>query len=239
MEEGWDAVDETPASPAPKAKRKLPRPGGPRADPNIDWPLAEKLYVEGELVGEAELCKRVYPRHNEIARRAKTTPTNLAQHITRYQWREKRCAFMASRGIVPKAKEKPVEHTERPLSGRAPARDPEATLVAYIDLIGEAVEKRTLKHETIADLDKAVRLLAYVRGQAESTKHTHVTVSLDVMQRRHAQFRHYVATKIDDDVAGVLGQGDPVPAAGDELSPDEDESEAWDAPAEEGAHAAE
>jgi hypothetical protein len=111
---------------------------------------------------------------------------------------------------------------------RLKTRDAESVLVAYIDLFADAVEKRTLRHDTIADLDKAIRLLAYVRGQAESTKAVHVSISLDAMQQRHREYRAHVIDVVDDEVAGVIGAGS---GSADDGSPGDDasEGEAWDA----------
>jgi hypothetical protein len=85
-------------------------------------------------------------------------------------------------------------------------RSPEAILTAYIELFAAAVDRGELRHDTVADLDKAVRLLAFVRGQAESVRSTHTTISLEVMQRRHGELRAMAARTIDDAVSGVVGQ---------------------------------
>jgi hypothetical protein len=78
-------------------------------------------------------------------------------------------------------------------------------LNAYIDLYADAVEKKKIRFDNVADLDRAVRLLSHVRGEASSISVTHATVSLEVMQRRHAEARAMVAARVDDLSAGVLG----------------------------------
>jgi len=200
------------------------RPGG-RFNPNIDWLLAEKLFVEGELVGEAEHVERVYSSARVIAKRVGTTKENIHQRVMRYNWREKRRLFQYANGVISADRPDVVDSNGQPVARRAPRRDPEAILLAYVELFAEAVERRTIRYDSIADLDKAIRLLAYVRGQAESSKHVHVSVSLEAMQKRHRELRAHVATRVDDDVAGVIGGGAVLDAVGEAIA-DEDAAEA-------------
>lgn len=235
VDDAWDAEPE----PATKPAKQYPKGKNGRANLSINWPLAEKLYVEGELVGEAEHTKRVYPRIADIARRAGTSLSNLNQHSWRYNWTEKRLTFQRDNAIVPAYAVGGQALADAAIPRRLARRDPEGILVAYIELFAEAVEKRSVRFDTIADLDKAIRLLAFVRGQADSTKHVHVSVTLEAMQKRHRELRAHVQNVVDDDVAGVLGAGSPL---GDALGPaddDEGEGEAWDADPNEGAQAAE
>lgn len=220
-------VDAWDAEPEPAAK-KNPKGKNGRANPNINWALAEKLYVEGELLGEAEHTKRVYPKLVDIGRRAGASVSALNQHAWRYNWTEKRVAFQRDNAIIPThpARGQILEGDAVPR--RLKARNPEEVLLAYIDHFADAVEKRSIRHDTIADLDKAIRLLAYVRGQAESTKHVHVSVSLEAMQKRHREYRAHVVDVVDDEVAGVIGAGTGSPDDG-APSDDDDEGEAWDA----------
>lgn len=203
MDAGWDEADPPEAAPTPRKKHAGGRPKG-RHNPNIDWELAERLYVEGELKGEAEHTERVYCSQSVIAKRAGTTAGNLAQRIVRYKWREKRDLFQAAHGIISGKGPDLVASDGKVISRKPLRRDAETILRAYIDLFADAVERRAIRYDTVADLDKAIRLLAFVRGQAESTKHTHVTVSLDVMQRRHLERRQLAGAHDDDDVAGVI-----------------------------------
>lgn len=187
-------------------------------DPSIDWELAERLYVEGELVGEAEHTRRVYPKRAEIARRAGTTQNTLDGRAKRCKWLEKRIAWQNEHGVIPDAHQASRQLLGEPTGVRKPARPALAgvrqTLVAYIDLFREAVDRRTLKHDTVTDLDKAVRLLAYVDGHAESIKATHATVTLEVMAQRHGALRTQAHAQVDDEVAGVLGTGEVIDTVG-------------------------
>ena len=200
--------------PKPKPKHAGGRPkGGFR--PDSDWELAEKLYVEGELVGEGENTKRVFPKLADIAERASATKGAVSQRMMRYQWREKRALFLKEReanGLgVPVDAVVGISAYKPSTPGKRPRRDAEAILSAYIDLYADAVAQKKVRFDCIADLDKAVRLLAFVRGQADSIKQTHTTVSLEIMQARHKSARAYVGATVDDGVAGVLGRGTPAP----------------------------
>lgn len=188
--------------------------GGRKGNPNIDWDLAERLYVEGELVGENEKCERLYLSNAAIASRAGTTKGNVEQRIVRYQWREKRRIFQTANAVVRSGRPDIVDGAEGPTSRGPLKRDAEAVLRAYLDQFAEAVEHKRVRYDTIADFERAVRLLAFVRGQAESTKHTHVTVSLEVMAARHKAMRATVDAHMDDEVAGVIGGGDGAPQLG-------------------------
>lgn len=222
----WDE-GENPA-PVPKPKKSGKGIQGVR-NPNINWGLAEKLYVEGELIGEAEHTRRIYPPISEIARRAGTTKSNINGRTYRYEWPRKRREFQAAHAIAPAFTRGTKTDSHDPTPRKLARRDPETVLRAYIDLFADAVEKKTLKHDSVADLDKAVRLLAFVRGQAESTKHVHVSVSLEAMQARHRELRQLVAARVDDDVAGVIGAGEPLAVLAGDQANDVVDPEAWDA----------
>jgi hypothetical protein len=137
----------------------------------------------------------------------------LDQRARRYGWGEKRRAFAAETGVVlgrvPDVTLAKDGSGQVVTAGKRSRRDAEAILTAYIDLYADAVAKKRVRYDSIGDLEKAVRLLAFVRGQAESIKQTHTTVSLEIMQARHKAARAYVGGTVDDSVAGVLGRGTP------------------------------
>lgn len=117
------------------------------------------------------------------------------------------------------------ESGARPTSGSSA----ETILLRFIDKWEERVQNPHFNLVTLSvnDLDKAVRLLAFVRGQADSIKQTHTTISLEVMQERHKGMRMKAVRQLDDDVAGVLGKGDTFDTEGvtvkgdDEPHPDD------------------
>ena len=190
----------TPSSASPAAPRRTGRPRG-RFNPDIDWDLARKLLDEGGL------------SLSEIATRVGTSKQNLHQHSKR--WANRQGDVVAA---VPRSKRARAGGRPRPApvaiedGGEAPGRgskpqvngNAEVILRAYVELFADAIESKTIRHDSLADLDRAVRLLAYVRGQVESIKATHTTLSLEVLQRRHAEMRA-VAQDMDDAVAGVIG----------------------------------
>jgi hypothetical protein len=204
------ALDRGELEAKPKHAGGRPK-GGFRRD--SDWELAEKLFVEGTLVGEGENTKRVYLKRSQIAERTNTTPGAIDQRMMRYGWKEKRDAFMAARDAerlgVPVDAIVTSGTYKNLTPGKRSRRDAEAILESYIDLYADAVAQRKVRFDSIGDLEKAVRLLAFVRGQAESIKQTHTTVSLEIMQARHKAARAYVGGTVDDGVAGVLGRGTP------------------------------
>ena len=208
-----------------ETKRGRGRPkGGFQAA--IDWELAEQLYVEGDV--DAESGVRVYPLRKAIAARAGTTANNLDQRCKRYRWVERRRLFQIAMGIT--AEEVPDlvrQKTPQVIVSAPPTvaadtsvksrkksrRDPLAVLDTYIGQFADAIARRRVRFDTIADFERAVRLRAFCLGQADSIKQTHVTVSLEIMQQRHKAARAYVGETVDDAVAGVLGRH--VPAAVD------------------------
>jgi hypothetical protein len=176
------------------------RTGRPRGgfSPTINWGLARELFDEGGRP------------LSEIAARVGTTKQNLHKHARRFGWSERRAE---GRGGAPFPA--PVSATRLAVGGGAvncapraetQSRSPEAILMAYIELFADAIEKGSVRHDCVADLDKAVRLLQFVRGQAESIKSTHATISLELMQSRHRELRAQMAATLDDDVAGVIGR---------------------------------
>ena len=222
----WRAGSPAPAS-TPKHAGGRPK-GGFQA--GIDWELAERLYVEGKLDGDT----RRWLTRKEIADAAGTTPGNIDQRSRRYGWPDKKLIYRVANGFeevatvresiaqVPASDivQPPADKPRKP-GGKA-KHEPLAILDVYIAQFAAAIEKRRVRFDTIADFERAVRLRAFVMGQAESIKQTHTTVSLEIMQARHKQARAYVATTVDDAVAGVLGCH--VPAAIDaefvEVSPE-------------------
>lgn len=131
-----------------------------------------------------------------------------------YGWLEKRAEFQRLNGVSPSVGPDLVVDGAN-LSGRLiprarARRSAEEILSAYIGLYDDAVQKKKVRFDTIADLERAVRLLAFVQGRAESIKQTHTTVSLEIMQGRHARLKAQVVAQVDDQVAGVLGQGSGV-----------------------------
>jgi hypothetical protein len=212
IDAGWqEAIDASEArdweDPPAKKKHAGGRPKG-RFDASIDWATAEKIFVEGEIVDGV----RLFPTQTAIARRTGTTIANFSARVLRYNWKEKKRKFLLSLTDIPAAAgfeslpQPPPQDLENPR--KRSRRSPEKILEAYIEAFAKAVDSGDVRHDSVADLDKAVRLLAFVRGQADSTKQVHHTVTLDVMQQRHKALRTSLASA-DDVTAGVLGQGVP------------------------------
>ena len=104
--------------------------------------------------------------------------------------------------------------TGRADDGEAPSPkddrpDIEAILDRFIGQCAEAITAKAMRHDSIADLERAVRLLAFAKGQADSIRQTHTTISLSILQERHHAIRARVSETVDDAVAGVVGRGAP------------------------------
>lgn len=170
----------------------------------IDWTLGERLFVEGELVGTAEQTKRVYPSFSEIGRRLSTTKENVQGRSRRYNWPQLREEFQKANSVVSgMAEDSPVKYGKTNSRKRS-RRSAEQILLEYVDHFSDAVRLKTVRFDTINDLDKALRLLAFVRGQHESTKTVRHVMSLETMSQRHSAHRDHMKATLDDGVAGVL-----------------------------------
>jgi len=190
-------------SSSPAVRRGRPKGGFNAA---IDWTLAERLYVEGELTDHQDGTRRIFPSVSTIARRSGTSKANLLARAARYKWAIKRREFNS---VTSDEREvtSAEAHVDRPAKPRKKSTpSPEEILTEYIGQFADAVEKGMCRLDTVADLDRAVRLLAFVRGQAESVSQVRQTISLEVMQEKHSRSREYVRAHVNDAVAGVIGQ---------------------------------
>jgi hypothetical protein len=200
---GARALSDAPTQIEPSPRRGRGRPPGRL--PAVDYSLARSLYDDGLPFVE-------------IARRVKTTVQGLHAYGRRH-WPPRPSAGRGQPPTPPISAPRLVALPGGSVSA-APSVEtrpssPEQILTRYIALFAEAVERGTLRHDTVADLDKAVRLLSHVRGEASTVTATHTTVTLEVMQQRHKALREYVREQVDDEVAGVLGMGEPIDADDD------------------------
>jgi hypothetical protein len=116
----------------------------------------------------------------------------------------------------------PVDALASPMDDRP---DIEAILDRFIGQCAEAIAAKAMRHDSINDLERAVRLLAFAKGQADSIRQTHTTISLSVLQERHHAIRARVSDTVDDAVAGVLRRN-VLPADDfEELEPEHQELE--------------
>lgn len=174
---------------------KVGRPRG-RTQDGEPWDRAEDLYVHGELVAAPNGPTTKYPSLREIARRCGLTPQGLHYRVRRFRWDERREQFRAAAG----AKVDDVLAEVR----AAGTKNVVEVLEAYLALFAEAVQQRKVRYDCVADFDRAVRLLAFVRGEAEQRKEMRHVLSLEELQRRHMDARR-LAEHADPELAGVIG----------------------------------
>lgn len=179
------------------------RPRG-RFDATIDWAGIERLFVVGYPVPMGEPA--VYPTMTELATRARTSKQNLSQHAKRYEWLEKRRLHEVARlqqgssvAIVDGV------NTTSTLANPAglAARDPLAILDDVIGRFDQALTKGTLRTDTVADLDRVLRLRSHLVSEGAKSKVERQAMTLEEMQGRHRAIRERVA-EFDDAVLGVL-----------------------------------
>jgi hypothetical protein len=204
-EEAWEAATEA------LARRKTPD----RSLPGINWVLAEQLYVHGELVEAGDAMVRVYPTFKAIGERCGTSKENVTGRAARYNWRELRRDAKLDR--MANRTDDRINRKTRALdvavdvtgdtSRKKKRRSPEETLLDYLDLCDTQLQLGRIKADTVGDIDKAIRTLAFVRGQADSRREVRTTVSLEVLQAKHASYRVTASPSDEDLVAGVLGTG--------------------------------
>jgi hypothetical protein len=118
------------------------------------------------------------------------------RHAHREGWPAQRTA--RTEGGTP-----PVPVAERTPPGRRPV---EEIVLAFIDRFAESLRAGRVRTDSVGDLDKAVRLLAFARGEADSRKETRTTLSLEVLQKRHLETRQIIET-IGEEVTGVIHGG--------------------------------
>jgi hypothetical protein len=242
-------------TPPPKRKytRAPPKPRG-RFGRQTDVPLAERLFINGVLRGIGSDGKPViaYLSATQIASATGISNKSVEQYARRKGWQAKRKELLDKDernpvplenlppDIVPGWRVKDVENgvlQGLPLPANPRARsisDALSILEAYILYFGEKVAAHEVKAESIKDLDIAIRLRAFLMGDAERRSEVKHVITLDEMQSKHRQAREAAIQIEDSGVAGVLAQGDgsaDVDATGAPIvdAEFEDQAEAGDA----------
>lgn len=198
LAEDFEPEGATPPEPAKKPTGR--RPSG-RFNPNINWALGESLFVHGE---DDESGVPIFPSYREIGKRIGTSKENVQQRARRYDWPGLRSAALEAKGIILAP---PPASGPSPNPRARPRRTAEQVLLDYVALFDDQLRAKKVRADSVGDLDKAVRLLAFVRGEADSRRVTHTHVSLEVMQQRYERSRRQVIDATGEDVTGVLSHG--------------------------------
>lgn len=191
----------------------------------IDWNLAENLFVEGYLVypedpDSDDPAVRTWPLMADIARKFGVTPSRVTQKAAQYNWVRRQHLF---REEHEKGIQVPPANPAKPLG-----QEPLQVLNKYLHLFEVAVAERRIRPDAIGDYDKAVRLRQFLikEGLADSTQKQ--VVSLDELQARHARARKR-QSELDPLAAGVVpedGSAPPVDYRADTAPTDEPAPEA-------------
>lgn len=207
---------------------KPPKRGGGRPrggfDAAIDWPRAEKLYIEGIAVppAEGETVGTVrWPSAGEIARIVGCSTQSIFNYASKHNWKERKENFQ-------KRVQQGIDVARADSRVRA-LRRPSEILDDYLSLFDQALQDRKVRYDSMADFDKAVRLRLAVEERETATKNPNSELSLEQLQAKHHALRGSESTAVDDDEAagvthhGEEGQGD---GAGDEVDHMSDTSDA-------------
>jgi hypothetical protein len=208
-----------------KSKRKGGRPRG-RTDPTIDWPAIEKLFVFGEpptkdaiLLG-AKPESFHFPSWRALATKFGVHHSLIQQRAKRYNWRELRERYQSDHA---------AEFSKQVAHARAcEAEELSAILDTWMRRFGEAVSKGGVRADALADFNVAVRLRAFLRGEAEGKTEVKQVLSIEGLQERHAD-RRKLAQAAEDLGAGALDtEGHAVEALPVRAAPAEEELNAAD-----------
>lgn len=188
-----------------------------------DLAAIELVYICGERKTSVngQVQQAIFPTMKELADRAGCSHAYLKEFAASHNWVVKRDAYLQGKykpaigepidGLENTADESDIDKAAK--AAKRKTADAETILLAFIEKFSVAVELNKVKCDSMADLERAIRLLAFVRGQAESTKHVKVTLSLDELSKKHSTYRANVRATVDDRVAGVLAQGDAIAQA--------------------------
>ncbi len=82
------------------------------------------------------------------------------------------------------------------------------TLSRFVDRFESAMALGDVKATSVKDFDVAMRLIAFLRGEADRRSEVKHVITLEQMQAKHAAARAHALTHGDAVVAGVLSMGD-------------------------------
>lgn len=175
------------------------------------WVDGERWYVDGETGPDGE---RVWLSMIEVGVKLGVSPGRVSQYAAQHSWRKKRDAkwdididaHIRSRTARPHVAPKSVTGVTPRTVGTS---DGERILLIYLAQCEAAILAGRVKCDNMSDVDKALRALAFVRGEADSRREVHTTVSLDVLQSRHHEARARAERLAPDEVTGVLPDVEP------------------------------
>jgi hypothetical protein len=188
----------TPPESTPSVPRnKGGRPRGGRAV-GENWDEAEKLFIRGEIVTTKSGPAREYPSLRQIAQRTGVVLSSLHDRSKRLDWLGQRARYNDTFGEE--------LHQAAAKRDASKAIDAVAVIDLFLEKVLEALKSGKFRVDSMADVDKAIRLRAFLLGDVESRKETRTAdVTLERLQQvfeSHRQRRAQLG-----DTGGVVVEG--------------------------------
>ncbi len=179
-----------------KTGRDRGRPRG-RNDPSIDWEAIENAYVWGTTVKKREdgSYVREYPTFKSLAEKFKVAPSLVHYYAKRGKWLDRRLS------VIKQTK----EEFDQALAKSAARETVDALEVIELWLrkFRDNLNADKVRADNVNDLDKVLRLRAFLEGKGDSRVEHKVTVTLEALQERHAAQRARVI-EAHGEVAGEI-----------------------------------
>lgn len=189
-----------------KPKQRAPFKKGSAIEREVSWDLLEDAYVWGEDVRQKAdgSFERSYPRLKDLADRAGVSTSRVHQIAKKKGW-------ISRREKVAQLTREEYEKLKQSDQERAKARarrttDALAVLEEWIAKFAEGLDAGTIKPASMSDLNIALRLRAFLKGEAESRSEQKIVHSLEELASRHLRIRSRAALT-DGELGGVLPPG--------------------------------
>jgi len=142
----------------------------------------DQLLVHGETIPLSDGTFAVeFPTYRQLADRFGITASVVSEYARRHNVKHRRQA--AQDRVQSRVEEKIVEFRAQAI---AMTRDDEIRLVdKYLLDFGKALEAGKVRCDTIADLNTALRLKAFLQGEADSRSEVQTVIKLEELQERH------------------------------------------------------
>jgi AcrR family transcriptional regulator len=178
-----------PQDPVTPRPTPVPKPGvgGPlrhSEPPRYSVEELDRLLVFGEPYANPDGTVSVrYPTNKEIAERLGIAERTVTQH-----WRKQHCSRRRTEArarIAARVEEKLIEQTAEQI---VVSRERTIQVVdKFLSRFEMALDDGTARTDLPADFERLVRLKEFLLGNAESRTAVEQTLSLDMVQRQHAQ----------------------------------------------------
>jgi len=199
-EPAWDVEAEQVAAGDRRRRPGHPRPG----DHPIPWEQVEHLLVFGEdYSGDDGKTYVRYPTPGELAKRFNCDPKTIRDFAKKRDTAARRTRIECkTQAYVEEA----VATTHA--VAIASAREQVVSICdGFIQRFAEALAAKKIRTDSIADLNTIVRLREFVVGGPDQRTETSHVLSLEVLQRKHAEYRQEVDSDPAMALLGVVEEG--------------------------------